>query len=55
MPAPSFDDPQHWRKRAEKARTIADQMNDPRAKASMLLIAEDCDHLAERAAARAKH
>jgi hypothetical protein len=53
--ATSFiNDPEHWRKRAEDARTLANQMNDETAKQTMLSIAADNDRLAERAEARAK-
>jgi hypothetical protein len=47
--ATSFiNDPEHWRKRAEEARTLANQMNDETAKQTMLSIAADYDRLAER-------
>jgi len=53
--ATSFiNDPEHWRKRAEEARTLANQMNDETSKQTMLKIAADYDRLAERAEARAK-
>jgi hypothetical protein len=35
-----LDDPEHWRQRAEKARAVAQQLNNPTAKAAMLGIAE---------------
>jgi hypothetical protein len=54
MPASFINDPEHWRQRAEEARAIADQMNDPQAKEAMLKIAEDYERLGERAERRAK-
>ena len=47
-----FNDPERWRNRAEKARSLADQMNDAAFKQMMLRIAADYDRLAERAAPR---
>ena len=53
--ATSFiNDPEHWRKRAEEARALANQMNDETSKQTMLNIAADYDRLAERAEGRAK-
>jgi hypothetical protein len=49
----SINDPKHWRARAEEARILANQMNDSEAKVAMLRIAEDYEHLAERAEDRA--
>jgi len=47
------NDPTHWRVRAEEARILANQMNDSEAKAAMLRIAADYEHLAQRAEDRA--
>ena len=52
---PSFaDDPAHWRKRADEARAMAEQMTDRDAKQMMLGIAEDYEKLAKRAEQRSK-
>jgi hypothetical protein len=49
-PSDSFaNDPVHWRKRAEEARRLADQISDLQAKAAVLRIAEDYELLAKRA------
>ncbi len=47
-----FEDPDHWRSRAEEARAIAGEMRDAQSKQMMLEIAVGYDRLAERAAAR---
>lgn len=39
-------DPEHWRRRAAESRKIADQLDDPDAKATMLEIAQAYDQLA---------
>jgi hypothetical protein len=53
LPASVAIDPEHWRKRAEEARDLADRMSDPLAKELMLWpaplrIAKDYELLAER-------
>jgi len=50
----AFDDPQHWRMRAEEVRIIAERMRDPVSKIILLNIAADYGKLAERVAERAK-
>ena len=52
MPYRSFNDPSHWRERAQEARVHADRMTDPEAKRMMLEIAEDYEKLARRAQER---
>src|SRR5262249_24130985 len=54
MPSHIFDDPKHWRGRAEEARTLAKQMNDTASREMMLGIAKDYERLAERAEQRAQ-
>jgi hypothetical protein len=49
-----LDDPEHWRQRAEKARTLAEQLSNPAAKAAMLSIAEQYEQQAEAARLRAQ-
>jgi hypothetical protein len=44
-----YNDPEHWRKRAEDAREIARKMDDPKGKEAMLAIAEKYEELAKRA------
>jgi len=55
MPSSFINDPQHWRGRAEEARTLAEQMSDETSKQMMLRIADDYDRLAERAEQRVRH
>jgi len=51
----SFNDPKHWRERAEEARARAEQMKTDRdARQMMLGIAEDYEKLAKRAEERLK-
>jgi hypothetical protein len=40
-------DPEHWRRRADESRKLANQLDDPDAKATMLEIARSYDRLAE--------
>ena len=54
MPISFINDPKHWLKRAEEARTMADSMNDLQSKEAMLRIAQDYERLAKRAEERAK-
>jgi hypothetical protein len=50
MPSRKFVwDPQHWRFRAEEARTVADQMTHEGARTIMRRIALDYDRLAKLA------
>jgi hypothetical protein len=44
-----FEDPKHWRQRAEEARVLADQMGDSASREMMLRIMKDYERLAERA------
>ena len=57
IPHPSypFENATHWRMRAEKMRTLAEEANDPTIRAMMLRIAADYDGLAESADDRAAH
>lgn len=48
----SFDQPEHWRCRAEQMRVLAEDMRDLVAKASMLDIADQYEKLALRAEQR---
>ena len=50
-----FKTPTHWRIRAEKMRTLAEEADDSTVRAMMLRIAADYDRLAERADDRATH
>jgi hypothetical protein len=45
-PMPSvYDDPEHWRERADEARATATYAADPIVKAAMLRVAEEYDRL----------
>jgi hypothetical protein len=52
MPTKWFNDPEHWRSRAEEARVQAELMADPVAKNTMLDIAAQYEYLAHRAEQR---
>jgi hypothetical protein len=53
MKTPSLrDDPAHWRRRAEEARRIAGQLDDPVAKETMRDIARSYEQLATLAETR---
>ena len=54
MRASLSKDPEHWRKRADEARSLANNMKDEISKQMMLQIADDYEHLAKRAEQRAK-
>jgi hypothetical protein len=52
VPVRFIDDPEHWRNRAEEARTLADEMKDQQSRAAMLRVATDYELLAKRAEQR---
>ena len=54
VPASLINDPEHWRKRADEARSLAYDMKDEISKQMMLQIVDDYEHLAKRAEQRAK-
>jgi hypothetical protein len=54
MPLHSINDPNHWLDRAKEARALAEQMDDPEAKRTMLKNADDYERLAKRAEERAE-
>ena len=47
-----YNDPEHWRQRAEEAREIARKMADLKGREAMLAIADKYDQLAKRAVER---
>ena len=49
----TFGTPEHWQERADKARAMADGIQDAEAKRAMLAIAENYERIAKRAEARA--
>jgi hypothetical protein len=50
--APDVKDPGYWHQRAKEARRVAERMTDKTAKQTMLMVAEECDTFAVRAAMR---
>jgi DNA-binding ferritin-like protein len=53
VPTSLIDDAEYWRKRAEEARTLAEQMKDSHTQSLMLGIAESYEKIAKWAADRA--
>ena len=49
---PLFNNVRHWRERAEEARAVAGQLNNPEAKRVMLGIAEGYERMAKLAEER---
>ena len=49
---PSIDDPAYWRQRATESRRIADRLDDPVQKSTMLEIVDGYNQLAELAEKR---
>jgi len=47
-----FNDPEHWRQRAEELRAIADNLKEAEPKRIILSVANDYDKLAQRAEQR---
>jgi hypothetical protein len=47
-----FGSPKYWQERAEEARAMATDMDDPMARGTMLGIAEGYEKIAKRAEAR---
>ena len=47
-----INDPGHWRGRAQKLRSLAEDLKNEQAKQDMLQLAKDYDYLAERAEKR---
>ena len=54
VPACLINDPEHWRKRADEARSLAYDMKDEISKQMTLQIVDDYEHLAKRAEQRAE-
>jgi predicted Rossmann-fold nucleotide-binding protein len=49
-----INDPKHWRKRVEEARTLAHKITDKKGKARMLQLAKQYEKLAEKAEQRSR-
>ena len=47
-----INNPHHWRARAQEMRVLAEDLKDDHARQTMLQLAKDYDHLAERAEKR---
>jgi hypothetical protein len=47
-----FENPEHWRSRAEKTRVLAEEMNDAVVKAMLLRVADNYERLADHAEQR---
>jgi hypothetical protein len=52
MSVASINDPKHWLGRAKEARALAEQLDDPEAKRTMLATADDYERLAKRESLR---
>ena len=52
MPSLFTDNTNHWHKRAEEMRTLADGVGDAETKEAMLRLANDYERLAQKAATR---
>jgi len=50
--SPEITDPAYWRRRAQQARRMAEQLSDPFARQTLEEIAANCDQLADLTAAR---
>jgi hypothetical protein len=49
-----INDPKHWRKRVEEARTLAHKIADKKGKARMLRLVKQYEKLAEKAEQRSR-
>ena len=47
-----INNPHHWRARAQEMRVLAEDLTDDHSRQTMLQLAKDYDHLAERAEKR---